>query len=104
MNEIVSAETTKSPAVEIFPGIRARVLWEASRAGKAMVVEFSPGACWEGTDVHETGPEEVYVVSGVFRDGIRDYPAGTFIHAPQGTSHVPQSRSGCTLFIFYPAS
>ena len=103
MTEIVSFETAKSPATEIFPGIRARVLWEAPRAGKAMVVEFAPGSRWEGTDVHEAGPEEVYVVSGVFSDGVRDFPAGTFLHAAKGTSHVPQSKSGCTLFIFYPA-
>ncbi|MDT5269347.1 MAG: hypothetical protein QOH49_1533 [Acidobacteriota bacterium] len=53
-------------------------------------------------DVHEPGPEEVFVVSGVFNDGVRDYPAGSFIHAPAGSSHVPQSRTGCVLFVFYP--
>jgi hypothetical protein len=39
---------------------------------------------------------------GVFNDGTRDYPAGTFIHHPIGSSHIPQSAIGCTLFIFYP--
>jgi anti-sigma factor ChrR (cupin superfamily) len=52
--------------------------------------------------VHEPGPEEVFVVSGVFNDGVRDYPAGSFIHAPAATSHVAQSRTGCVLFLFYP--
>lgn len=52
--------------------------------------------------MHEPGPEEVHVVSGVFNDGVRDYPAGTFIHNPAGSSHVPQSETGCTLFLFYP--
>ena len=61
-----------------------------------------PGACWEGIDLHEPGPEEVYVVSGVFNDGVRDYPAGSFIHNPKGSSHVPQSKTGCTIFVFYP--
>ena len=37
-----------------------------------------------------------------FNDGVRDYPAGTFIHNPAGSSHVPQSRTGCVLFVFYP--
>ena len=32
-------------------------------------------------------PEELYVVAGVFNDGVRDYPAGTFIHNPAGSSH-----------------
>jgi len=44
----------------------------------------------------------VYVVSGVFNDGVRDYPAGSFTHNPAGSSHVPQSKTGCTLFVFYP--
>ncbi|GAA3161016.1 hypothetical protein GCM10020001_101590 [Nonomuraea salmonea] len=72
------------------------------RGGGAYVLEMDAGSCWEGVDVHDPGPEEVFVVSGVFNDGERDYPAGTFIHAPAGSSHVPQSAQGCTLFLFYP--
>lgn len=52
--------------------------------------------------MHGPGPEEVYVVSGAFHDGFREYPAGTFIHAPAGSSHIPQTSTGCTLFVFYP--
>jgi anti-sigma factor ChrR (cupin superfamily) len=66
------------------------------------VLEIDAGCRWEGLDLHEPGPEEVYVVSGVFNDGVRDYPAGTFIHNPAGSSHVPQSETGCVLFVFYP--
>ncbi|MBB6567272.1 hypothetical protein [Kribbella sandramycini] len=25
-----------------------------------------------------------------------------FIHAPAGSSHIPRSAEGCTLFLFYP--
>jgi len=25
-----------------------------------------------------------------------------FIHNPVGSSHVPQSKTGCTIFVFYP--
>ncbi|WKU42918.1 cupin domain-containing protein [Streptomyces sp. VNUA116] len=67
----------------------------------AHVLEMDPQTCWEGIDVHDPGPEEVFVISGVFNDGERDYPAGTFIHAPAGSSHIPQT-TGCTLFVFYP--
>lgn len=91
-----------SPARELFRGIRLRTLWEGEGGAKAQVLEMEPGTCWEGLDVHEPGPEEVFVVSGVFNDGVRDYPAGSFIHAPAGSSHVPQSRTGCVLFVFYP--
>ncbi|WP_344240054.1 cupin domain-containing protein [Kribbella hippodromi] len=50
----------------------------------------------------DAGTGGVFVVDGVFNDGERDYPAGSFIHAPAGSSHVPQSATGCTLFLFYP--
>ena len=91
-----------APAREPFPGFRVRSLWHGPNAAYAQVVEIDAGGCFEGLDVHEPGPEEVFVVSGVFNDGVRDSPAGTFIHAPAGSSHVPQSATGCVLFLFYP--
>jgi hypothetical protein len=96
------SEPADAPSRELFPGIRLRSLWRGPGGASAHVGEIDPGACWQGIDVHEPGPEEVYVVAGVFNDGVRDYPAGSFIHAPAGSSHVPQSRTGCTLFVFYP--
>ncbi|WP_227983952.1 cupin domain-containing protein [Nocardia spumae] len=92
----------QAPVRELFPGIRLRPLWNGANGAKAFVLEMDPGSSWTGIDVHEPGPEEVYVVSGTFNDGFRDYPAGSFIHAPAGSSHVPQSEAGCTLFLFYP--
>ncbi len=88
--------------VEIFPGITARLLWQGADGAKAAVTTIAPGAVWGDEDHHSPGPEEVYVVSGVFNDGVNDYPAGTFLHAPAGSWHVPQSASGCVLFLFYP--
>jgi quercetin dioxygenase-like cupin family protein len=90
------------PSREPFPGITVRLLWEGEDGAKAAVTEIAPGAVWGGVDHHNPGPEEVYVVSGVFNDGVRDYPAGTFLHAPAGSWHVPQSAQGCVLFLFYP--
>jgi hypothetical protein len=91
-----------APPRDLFPGIRARLLWTGANGAKACVVEMDPGSCWDGTDVHEPGSEEVYVVSGTFNDGVRDYPEGSFIHAPAGSWHIPQTATGCTLFLFYP--
>nr|WP_052230419.1 cupin domain-containing protein [Streptomyces sp. CT34] len=91
-----------APVREIFPGIRVRPLWTGDDGAKAQVLEMDPHTCWEGVDVHEPGPEEVYVVSGVFHDGEREYPAGSFLHAPAGSWHIPQTTTGCTLFVFYP--
>ena len=87
---------------ELFPGIRSRPLWTGANGAKAYFLEMDPNSCWQGTDVHEPGPEEVFVLSGTFNDGARDYPAGTFIHAPAGSWHIPQTVTGCTLFLFYP--
>ncbi|WP_244170273.1 cupin domain-containing protein [Amycolatopsis tolypomycina] len=47
-------------------------------------------------------PDEVYVVAGTFDDGAGSHPAGTFLHAPAGSWHVPASVTGCTLFLFHP--
>ncbi|MGK5550781.1 cupin domain-containing protein [Actinomadura kijaniata] len=96
------AAVQDAPVQELFPGIRARPLWSGDNGAKAYVLEMDANTHWEGIDVHEPGPEEVFVVSGVFNDGERDYPAGSFIHAPAGSSHVPQTTTGCTLFLFYP--
>lgn len=87
---------------EVFPGIRLRSLWTGEHGASAHVLEMDPGTSWEGIDVHEPGPEEVYVLSGTFNDGVRDYPQGSFIHAPAGSWHIPQTVTGCTLFVFYP--
>ena len=88
--------------VEVFPGVTIKRLWEGSNGAKAIITTLQPGAVWGKEDHHEPGPEELYVVSGVLNDGVNDYPAGTFLHAPAGSWHVPQSTQGCELFLFYP--
>ena len=103
MPEIEWTTVEEAPVKEKFGGaVRVRTLWRSESGAVAQFVEIEAGGCWEGVDLHEPGPEEVFVVSGVFNDGVRDYPAGTFIHNPAGSSHVPQSKTGCTLFVFYP--
>ncbi|MBY8862809.1 cupin domain-containing protein [Nocardia sp. CA2R105] len=97
-----SATVAESPVRELFPGIRLRSLWTGGSGAHAHVLEMDPGSTWLRRDVHEPGPEEVYVVAGTFNDGARDYPAGTFLHAPAGTWHIPNTATGCTLFLFYP--
>ncbi len=99
---VVSAHMHTAPVKEIYPGVRRRDLWRDASGAKAMMVEIDPGAAFIELDVHQPGPEEVFVVSGIFCDGVHAYPAGTFIHHPVGTSHVPQSVDGCVLFVFYP--
>lgn len=88
--------------VQVGHGVTLRQLWDHGDGAKALVVDISPGASWPELDVHAPGPEEVYVARGTFNDGVRDYPEGTFIHCPAGSSHWPQSATGCRLFVFYP--
>jgi len=89
-------------AKEIYPGVIKRELWVDADGAKALVLEFAPGAMFTETDEHFPGPEEVFVVSGIFNDGVSDYPAGSFIHSPVGSAHAPQSKEGCVLFVFFP--
>jgi quercetin dioxygenase-like cupin family protein len=98
----VSTSVDEAPVTELFPGVRLRSLWRGGDRAHAHVLEMDPGTRWPHRDVHEPGPEEVYVLAGTFNDGARDYPAGTFLHAPAGSWHVPGTESGCTLFLFYP--
>jgi anti-sigma factor ChrR (cupin superfamily) len=91
-----------APSKEIYPGVVKRDLWQGTNGAKALVLEFAPGASFTETDEHFPGPEEVFVVSGTFSDGVHEYPAGSFIHSPVGSAHVPQSRDGCVLFVFFP--
>jgi anti-sigma factor ChrR (cupin superfamily) len=99
---VVSANWQDIPAKEIFPGIRKRALWRGVNEAKAQILEIDAGAAFTTLDVHAPGPEEVFVVSGVFNDGVHDYPAGTFVHNPVGSSHIPQSKQGCIIFVFFP--
>ena len=45
------------------------------------------------------GGEEIFVVDGVFSDQHGDYPAGTYIRNPIGTSHKPHSEAGCVILV-----
>lgn len=45
------------------------------------------------------GGEEIFVLDGVFSDEHGDYPAGTYIRNPMGTTHKPHSEKGCVIFV-----
>ena len=83
------------------PGIRVRDIWKEG-VRRAQEVDMAPGTVWPIVDHHVPGPEEVYVVSGDFGDGANVYRAGTFVHHPAGSSHVPRTQEGCKLFVFLP--
>jgi hypothetical protein len=78
-------------------GIEVRELWN-DNGRRALRVTMPAGAKWPFVDHHVPGPEEVFVVSG----DMDEFTEGMFIHYPAGSSHVPSTRAGCTLFVFYP--
>lgn len=45
------------------------------------------------------GGEEILVLEGIFSDEHGDYPAGTYIRNPIGTTHKPHSEDGCVIFV-----
>lgn len=68
---------------------------EVARA--TSIVRYAPGSRFEG-HVHGGG-EEILVLEGTFSDEHGDYPAGTYLRNPAGSSHAPFSEQGCTLLV-----
>ncbi len=72
-----------------------RVGGEVARA--TSVVRYAAGSRF---DAHtHGGGEEFLVLEGVFSDERGDYPVGSYVRNPPGSSHAPFSEQGCTLFV-----
>ena len=84
-----------SPSAGVDRRMLFRVGGEVARA--TSVVRYAPGSAFP-RHMHGGG-EEILVLEGVFQDEHGDYPAGTYFRNPPGTSHVPASRDGCTIFV-----
>lgn len=71
---------------------------EAPESGQVTsLVEYLPGAAFP-RHLHPAG-EEILVLAGVFSDDSGDYPAGSYLRHPPGSSHSPFSSPGCLLFV-----
>lgn len=88
-------EWTASPADGVSRVPLERVSAESGH--KTSFVRFEPDSCFPAHP-HPLG-EEIYVMDGVFSDQYGDYPAGTYLRNPPGSSHRPFTREGCTLFV-----
>lgn len=96
----VVVDTEEMPWMDSpLPGVRRRMLErdgeEVARA--TSIVRYAPGSRF-AEHSHGLG-EEFLVLEGVFSDEHGDYPAGTYVRNPPGSSHRPHSRGGCTLFV-----
>lgn len=72
-----------------------RIGGEVARA--TSIVKYAPQSYFS-PHTHDGG-EEILVIEGVFSDEHGDYPAGTYIRNPIGTSHKPHSQDGCIIFV-----
>ena len=81
------------------PGVDRRMLFRIGeeKARATSIVRYAPDSAFP-RHTH-TGGEEFVVLDGVFQDEHGDYPAGSYIRNPPGTSHVPGAKGGCTIFV-----
>jgi anti-sigma factor ChrR (cupin superfamily) len=61
------------------------------------IVRYPKGSRFP-THVHGGG-EEFLVLEGVFSDEHDDYPIGSYVRNPPGSSHAPFSNDGCVIFV-----
>ncbi|RPI14179.1 MAG: cupin [Lysobacterales bacterium] len=84
-----------SPLPGVDRHLLDRVGGEVARA--TSIVRYAPGSSF-AAHVHGEG-EEFLVLEGTFADEHGEYPAGTYVRNPPGTSHAPRSPAGCILFV-----
>ena len=84
-----------SPAAAVERRMLYHVGDEVARA--TSIVRYAPGSVFPRHS--HGGGEEIVVLEGVFQDEHGDYPAGSYFRNPPGTSHVPASAGGCTIFV-----
>lgn len=69
----------------------------AERGHATSIVKYAPKSSFSRHE-HPLG-EEILVLEGIFSDETGDYPAGSYIRNPPGSSHTPYSEVGCTLLV-----
>ncbi len=81
------------------PGVERRLLERtgAEVAKATSIVRYQPDTSFD-SHTHEFG-EEILVLEGILSDEHGDYPAGTYVMNPPGSSHAPRSDSGCVIFV-----
>lgn len=70
---------------------------EKERGHATSVVQYQAGASFKSHG-HPLG-EEILVLEGIFSDQSGDYPKGSYLRNPPGSSHAPFSEDGCIIFV-----
>ncbi|MGE3346854.1 MAG: cupin domain-containing protein [Ramlibacter sp.] len=84
-----------SPQPEVQRRLLERMGGEVALA--TSIVRYAAGSRFT-PHVHALG-EEFLVLQGVFRDEHGDYPCGSYVRNPPGSSHEPFSDTGCIIFV-----
>jgi anti-sigma factor ChrR (cupin superfamily) len=85
----------QSPAMGVERMMLDRIGDEVARA--TTIVRFASNSYF---DAHtHGGGEEFFVLEGIFSDESGDYPKGSYVRNPIGTSHKPHTHEGCTILV-----
>ena len=100
LNQRVVIQTDKISWVDSpMAGVQRRMLErdgdEVARA--TTIVRYAPGSFFSAHT--HGGGEEYLVLEGVFSDEHGDYPAGTYVRNPVGSTHTPFSKEGGTILV-----
>lgn len=86
----------KSPMLGVERMRLDRIGDEVARA--TSIVRYAPFS--EFSSHLHSGGEEFYVLDGVFADEHQDYPKGSYVRNPIGTSHTPKiDKEGATILV-----
>ena len=82
-----------------LPGVERRMLERDGEevARLTSVVRFAPKSYFSAHQ--HSGGEEFLVLDGTFSDDYGEFPAGTYVRNPVGSSHKPHSEGGTTIFV-----
>jgi anti-sigma factor ChrR (cupin superfamily) len=84
-----------SPSAGVW---RKKLEREGGESGRVTsVVRYDPGSVFS-SHRHPLG-EEIFVLSGVFEDEYGQYPAGSYLRNPPGSSHAPACSNGCEILV-----
>jgi len=95
---VIATETLSwrpSPQKGVERRLLDRIGGEIARA--TSLVRYAPASHFPA-HAHALG-EEFLVLDGVFSDEQGDYPAGTYVRNPPGSSHAPYTGPGCTILV-----
>ena len=93
--ESESLDWVDSPMIGVQRRMLERDGEEVARA--TSVVRYAPDSHFSAHT--HGGGEEFLVLEGIFSDEYGDYPAGTYIRNPVGSTHTPFSKEGCTILV-----